>query len=55
MSRITFRRRIRAWGHSKGLVLPSAIMETLTLNVGDEVSIHIENSHIIIKKVTGDN
>ena len=47
---VKFYKKIRKWGGSKGIILPAPILAALNLKPGDEVTIHIDNSHIIIKK-----
>ena len=43
--------KLREIGNSWGVVIPKAILEGLRINpVLDEVSLHIENDSIVIKK-----
>ncbi len=44
-------KKLREIGNSWGVVIPKAILEGLRINpVLDEVSLHIENDSIVIKK-----
>lgn len=44
-------KKLREIGNSWGMVIPKAILEGLRINpVLDEVSLHIENDSIVIKK-----
>lgn len=44
-------KKLRKIGNSWGVVIPKAILEGLRINpVLDEVSLHIENDSIVIKK-----
>jgi len=44
-------KRLREIGNSWGIVIPKAILEGLRINpVLDEVSLHIENDSVVIRK-----
>ncbi len=45
-----FYRKIRNWGNSKGIVIPAEILNTLNLKAGDELTLHLDDSHIIMEK-----
>lgn len=44
-------KKLRQLGNSWGIVIPKAILEGLRINpVLDEVSLHIENDSVVIRK-----
>lgn len=43
--------KISKWGNSQGLRVPKDIMDTLNLNIGDNVDIKIENGKVIIEAI----
>ncbi len=46
--------KISKWGNSQGLRVPKDIMDTLNLNIGDNVNIKIENGKVIIEAIKKD-
>lgn len=46
--------KISKWGNSQGLRVPKDIMDTLNLNIGDNVDIKIENGKVIIEAIKKD-
>jgi antitoxin MazE len=46
--------KISKWGNSQGLRVPKDIMDTLNLNIGDNVDIKIENGKVILEPIKSD-
>ena len=44
--------KIRKWGNSQGLRLTRALLQEAQINVGDEVSISVQNGRIIVEPAT---
>lgn len=42
-------KKVTKWGNSKGILLPSLILENLNLSEGDEVEFIFENGKVILK------
>jgi antitoxin MazE len=45
---------IKKWGNSASLRIPSSIMKSLNLNVGDQIDIKEENGRIVIAPIKPD-
>ena len=43
-------KKVTKWGNSKGILLPSLVLENLNLSEGDEVEFIFENGKVILKK-----
>lgn len=41
---------IRAWGNSKGIIIPKEILKELNLSVSDNLKIETKDNEIILKK-----
>lgn len=44
--------KIRKWGNSQGLRFTQALLQEAQLNVGDEVSVSVQNEQIIVEPMT---
>ena len=44
--------KIQKWGNSQGLRFTKALLQEVQLNVGDEVSVSVENGRIIVEPAT---
>lgn len=42
-------KKVTKWGNSKGILLPSLVLENLNLSEGDEVEFIFENGKVILK------
>ena len=44
--------KIQKWGNSQGLRFTKALLQEARINVGDEVSVSVENGRIIVEPAT---
>ena len=44
--------KIQKWGNSQGLRFTKALLQEAQINVGDEVSVSVENGRIIVEPAT---
>lgn len=44
--------KIQKWGNSQGLRFTKALLQEAQMNVGDEVSVSVQNGRIIVESVT---
>ena len=44
--------KIQKWGNSQGLRFTKALLQEARINVGDEVSVSVENGRIIVESAT---
>ena len=44
--------KIQKWGNSQGLRFTKALLQEVRINVGDEVSVSVENGRIIVEPAT---
>ena len=44
--------KIQKWGNSQGLRFTKALLQEVQLNVGDEVSVSVQNGRIIVEPAT---
>lgn len=42
-------KKVTKWGNSKGILLPSLVLENLNLSEGDEVEFIFENGKVILQ------
>lgn len=45
-------KKVNKWGNSKGILLPSLVLENLNLSEGDEVEFIFENGKVILKNTS---
>jgi antitoxin MazE len=45
------RTKVQKWGNSQGLRFPKAILEKVDIQIGDEVTLSVENGKIIVEPV----
>lgn len=48
---IKFRRTIRKYGGSLTFTLPAELLKAISLGLGDEVDLYLDNGNIIVEKV----
>lgn len=41
---------IKKWGNSQGLIIPKHILDSLAINIGDELTMNVEDEAIVLKK-----
>ena len=44
--------KIQKWGNSQGLRFTKALLQEVQINVGDEVSVSVQNGRIIVEPTT---
>ena len=44
--------KIQKWGNSRGLRFTKALLQEARMNVGDEVSVSVQNGRIIVEPAT---
>ena len=42
--------RVKAWGNSRGLILPKRIINLLDINIDDELNLEIVGNSIVLTK-----
>lgn len=41
---------LKKWGNSQGVIIPKSLLESVNLQVGDDINIFTESNKIIIEK-----